>query len=112
MQFVLPSLAPTESVATSPFGVSRVPVGQWFVNSSYRLKSGFHLENHGRTVGELLKFCNGAPACYSAHGLQLVSFYQPASHYWILQWREAGLYVAATGVLLSLSIWSIRRWSA
>lgn len=116
MQFVLPSLAPKVVVPTHPFGVTNVPIGLrsrlWFIKSVYRLIPGFHLGKHARSVSAVLEYCKGIPACFQAHGLQIVSIYQPASHYWILQWREAGLYVAATGVLLSLSIWSIRRWSA
>jgi ABC-type transport system involved in multi-copper enzyme maturation permease subunit len=116
MQFVLPSLAAKVVVPTHPFGVTHLPNGlrsrPWFIKSVYRFVPGIHVGNHLRTVGAVLQFCKGNPMCYQAHGLQIVSLYQPASHYWVLQWREAGIYIAATGVLLSLSIWSIRRWSA
>ncbi len=116
MQFVLPSLAPKVVVPTYPYGVTNVPVGLrsqlWPVGSGLRRVPGFHVGTHARTVSATFNYCKGIPACMRAHGLQLVTYYQPESHYWTLQWREAGLYVAATGVLLSLSIWSIRRWSA
>jgi ABC-type transport system involved in multi-copper enzyme maturation permease subunit len=116
MEFLLPKLASTVIIPTHPFGVTNLPIGYrsrfWYIGGEYRLKPGFHLERHATTVTEILKLCKGYTDCLISHGVQLVTLYQPASHYWILQWREAGLYVAATGILLSLSIWLIRRWSA
>jgi hypothetical protein len=35
--------------------------------------------------------------------------YQPAGHFWPLQWVETGLYLAASGVLAALSFWWTRR---
>ena len=35
--------------------------------------------------------------------------YQPADHFWPLQWVETGLYLAASGVLAALSFWWTRR---
>jgi ABC-type transport system involved in multi-copper enzyme maturation permease subunit len=35
--------------------------------------------------------------------------YQPASHFWRLQWAELGLYLAGSGVLAGLSFWWVRR---
>jgi ABC-type transport system involved in multi-copper enzyme maturation permease subunit len=116
MQFVLPSLAPKIVVPTSPFGVTNLSTAlrsqYWYIKSVDRLIPGFHLGKHAGSVSAILKYCKGYPACFRAHGLQIVTLYQPAKHYWVLQWREAGIYVVATGVLLSLSIWSTRRWSA
>jgi len=126
---VLSSLAAKIVVPTSPYGITKLPNAlrsrPWFISSGYRRIPGFHVGTHARSVSAVIQYCSntanwmkynnigkGYPACMLAHGLQVISIYQPASHYWILQWREAGLYVAATGVLLSLSIWSIRRWSA
>jgi ABC-type transport system involved in multi-copper enzyme maturation permease subunit len=116
MQFVVSSLAPKVFVPTHPYGVTNLPIALrsrlWYVGSGLRRIPGFHVGAHGLSVSAASSYCKGIPACIQAHGLQLVTYYQPASNYWTLQWREAGLYLAATGVLLSLSIWSIRRWSA
>jgi hypothetical protein len=116
MQFVLPSLAPKVVVPTHPFGVTHLPKllssRPWFIKSVYRLAPGSHSGKHEQSVNAVLQYCKGIPTCFETHGLQIVNLYQPASHYWVLQWREAGIYVAATAALLSLSIWSIRRWSA
>jgi ABC-type transport system involved in multi-copper enzyme maturation permease subunit len=35
--------------------------------------------------------------------------YQPAHHFWPLQWAETGLYLTASGVLAALSFWWTRR---
>lgn len=35
--------------------------------------------------------------------------YQPASHFWRLQWAETGLYLAASALLAGLSFWWTRR---
>jgi hypothetical protein len=35
--------------------------------------------------------------------------YQPANHFWRLQWAESGLYLAASGMLAGLSFWWTRR---
>jgi hypothetical protein len=35
--------------------------------------------------------------------------YQPAGHFWPLQWVESGLYLSASGVLAALSFWWTRR---
>jgi hypothetical protein len=50
--------------------------------------------------------------CLSANDVQGGFFYQPADHYWALQWAEAGIYVGAAFVLLGLTLWSVRRWRA
>jgi hypothetical protein len=38
-----------------------------------------------------------------------VAAYQPASHYWGLQWAETGVFVAAAAALLGVSFWWVRR---
>jgi hypothetical protein len=51
-------------------------------------------------------------ACLSERRVQEGVFYQPATHYWDLQWREAALLAASAGALLGLTVWSVRRWRA
>ena len=51
-------------------------------------------------------------ACFAKHHLQMGTFYQPADHYWELQWRESALLVLAAGGLFGTTIWSVRRWRA
>jgi hypothetical protein len=35
--------------------------------------------------------------------------YQPASHYWPLQWYELAIYLAATTLLAGVALWWVRR---
>jgi hypothetical protein len=45
-------------------------------------------------------------------GIQFGNFYQPASHYWALQWAEAATFTAAAAALFGLALWAVRRWRA
>jgi hypothetical protein len=45
---------------------------------------------------------------YGDHGFSC----QPTSHYWPLQWDEAGLYVLCALVLGAVALWAVRRWRA
>ncbi len=46
------------------------------------------------------------------HGGQFGRLYLPGSDFWTLQWREAGLYLLASLLLLALTVWCVRRWRA
>jgi ABC-2 family transporter protein len=50
--------------------------------------------------------------CLSDHHLQYGEYYQPASHYWPLQWKEATIYLGASILLFGISLISVRRWRA
>lgn len=53
-------------------------------------------------------------ACFdrlASEGIRQRIHYQPASHYWMLQWREAGMMLLAAGGLAGLSFWRVRRLS-
>jgi hypothetical protein len=39
----------------------------------------------------------------------VVATYQPASHYWALQWAETGLYVAVAIAIIGVCFWWVRR---
>jgi hypothetical protein len=54
---------------------------------------------------------NALQECIAKVGVSFrdVVTYQPASHYWPLQWYELGIYVGAACVLGALSLWWIRR---
>jgi hypothetical protein len=36
--------------------------------------------------------------------------YQPGSHFWALQAGESGIFLAASAVLLALTVLAVRRW--
>jgi ABC-type transport system involved in multi-copper enzyme maturation permease subunit len=48
-------------------------------------------------------------ACLAGHDLHQDVTYQPASHYWPLQWMETGIYLALAGLLSGLCFRQIRR---
>ena len=50
--------------------------------------------------------------CYAVHHVQYGYVFQVASHYWVLQWREALIYLVAALLLLLVSWWAVRRWRA
>ena len=47
--------------------------------------------------------------CLASSDLHEDVTYQPASHYWPLQWYEAGIYLALAGALSGICFWRIRR---
>jgi ABC-type transport system involved in multi-copper enzyme maturation permease subunit len=47
--------------------------------------------------------------CVSSFHLTNYLTYQPASRYWMFQWCELGSYVVLSALLVSLSVWWIRR---
>jgi len=48
-------------------------------------------------------------ACLTAYGLHESVTYQPASHYWRLQWYETGIFAVLAGALSGFCFWWIRR---
>jgi len=48
-------------------------------------------------------------ACLASYELHESVTYQPASHYWLLQWYETGIFLALTCMLSGLCFWRIRR---
>jgi hypothetical protein len=125
---ILSSLAPKVVV---PQTLGRFTMGPslgsnpWFLWNGYQRPPGFRAGLHTRTVHAVVSYCSnplhaskystggqGYWYCLKAHSVQLVNTYQPASHYWTLQLREAGIYVVLAALLLGLSVWSVRRWSA
>jgi hypothetical protein len=48
-------------------------------------------------------------ACLAPHNLHESITYQPASHYWPLQWIETGIFLALAGALSGFCFWQIRR---
>jgi hypothetical protein len=117
---LLPRLASTTFKATIDGGLPHYP-NAWNVGAGYlRIHSG----QHSISIASAVKYCTSAHSgpvkdigtnywgCLAIRNVRAVIFFQPESHYWILQWREAGIYVVLAGLLLGLSIWSVRRWSA
>jgi hypothetical protein len=47
--------------------------------------------------------------CVASHGIQVAESYQPASHYWPLQWSETGMFLALALALAYCCFWRLNR---
>jgi hypothetical protein len=121
-----------ERHATSPLDLSRVQEIMLSDNGSanHRMKvvsgvvpkGSWVLDNNTITPGGHLftgpadpRYCGdnqGPRACLdwlSGLGLRQDLTYQPASHFWALQWTETGAFLVAAGLLAAFCFWWTRR---
>jgi hypothetical protein len=120
-------LVPSYFLPDSATGSSPVLGGQppWFLDYTYRFTPGVANPSGSSSASEIANRCSEQVSlspqinsyvpfsqCLTAHNVESGTFYQPASHYWALQWEEAAIYVAAAFVLFGLTIWAVRRWRA
>ncbi|HEY7143608.1 MAG TPA: ABC transporter permease [Streptosporangiaceae bacterium] len=68
--------------------------------------SGALGSHRGTTVGPGSTALNN---CVASHGIRVAESYQPASHYWPLQWSETGMYLALALVLAWYCFWRLNR---
>ena len=47
--------------------------------------------------------------CVASHGIRVAESYQPAIHYWPLQWSETGMFLALALVLAGYCFWRLNR---
>ena len=47
--------------------------------------------------------------CVASNGIRVAESYQPASHYWPLQWSETGMFVALALALAGYCFWRLNR---
>jgi hypothetical protein len=47
--------------------------------------------------------------CVASHGIRVAESYQPASHYWPLQWSETGMFLALALALACYCFWRLNR---
>jgi hypothetical protein len=47
--------------------------------------------------------------CVASHGIRVAESYQPASHYWPLQWSETGVFLALALILAGYCFWRLNR---
>lgn len=47
--------------------------------------------------------------CVASHGIRVAESYQPASHYWPLQWSETGMFMAIALALAWYCFWRLNR---
>ena len=60
-------------------------------------------------IGPAPAMMKAMTTCIDSFHLQSVFTYQPASRFWMFQWYELGSYVILSALLVSLSVWWIRR---
>ncbi len=68
-----------------------------------------HLVGQEVHVGVDPAMMKAMTTCINSFHLQSVFTYQPASRFWMFQWYELGSYVVLSALLVSLSVWWIRR---
>jgi len=121
--YLRPHLAPLQfhavsSSGTAVYGYTVVQQQVWDVSLGYRLLPGFHHLVPAQSFNSLMNACYASvphptfTRCMARHGARVGEFYQPGSHYWALQWAEAGIYVAASLALLGVALIAVRRWRA
>jgi hypothetical protein len=123
---VRPVLAPqtfvpftSDGAGFSSLAVPSVGGPPWYIGEGYRFVPG---SNHpadptAARVGLLCQNENvnleGAYArCLVSHHLQEGQFFQPATNYWTIQWRESLIYLVASACLFALGLRLVRRWRA
>jgi len=47
--------------------------------------------------------------CVASQGIRVAESYQPASHYWPLQWSETGMFLALALTLAGYCFWQVNR---
>ncbi len=115
---VRPLLAPQEFVPFSDIGAAQLAGTSdqlaWDLGSGYRFAPGSVQPPNTPSAGSIAARCNpdsvGFGPCLSAHQVQLGELFQPASHYWTLQWRESAIYLGLSLVLFSVALAAVRRW--
>jgi ABC-type transport system involved in multi-copper enzyme maturation permease subunit len=60
----------------------------------------------GTGPGALLDPVNN---CVASHGIRVAESYEPASHYWPLQWSETGMFLALALALAGYCFWQLNR---
>jgi hypothetical protein len=67
-----------------------------------------------QTLGSHRGFASGPAStalnnCVASHGIRVAESYQPASHYWPLQWSETGMFLALAVALACYCFWRLNR---
>ena len=123
---IRPVLAPQTFVpftlngdGTSALAVPSVGGPPWYIGEGYRFVPGSH-HPAGSTAARVGLQCSkenpdlesGYARCLMSHHVQEGQFFQPATNYWVIQWRESMIYVIASALLFALGLWLVRRWRA
>ena len=78
--------------------------GKWILSQTVTGPSGAAVDTI-RIAGN--DPCMATRSCLS--GYHVTTVYQPADRYWLFQWLETGIFVAAALLLIAVCYWWIRR---
>ena len=127
---VFPTLAPRMTIAATSYGAntdlpSSLGPNPRYVGFGFRQSPGFRAGTGTPSMNQIVQLCakttnlgqtlpGNSPymTCLKINHVQAINYYQPESHYWMLQWREAGIYLVLATALLGLSVWMVSRWRA
>lgn len=101
-------------------GATLVSGNSWYLSTTYRARDlpGTDHSISQAYINDVIRMCQSNQPflnwneCLDRHGLQLGTYFQPSSHYWILQWGEAAAFTAAAIALFGIALWEVRRWRA
>jgi len=116
---IRPNLAPKTFVASTQGFPSSSPLtdggAPWYIGYGYQFSPGSHHPTDA-SAADIGRRCENLTgdfyACLTHNDLRTGQFYQPASNYWTLQWKESAIYVIASALLLAIGLWLVRRWRA
>jgi hypothetical protein len=85
----------------------------WNLGPATRFAPGFVPPGDSSNASAIAQRCDqseDAGQCLGEHHVQLGTLYQPADHYWTLQWREALIFLGLTLGLFLTGLGAVRRW--
>ena len=115
---IRPVLAPQVFVPFAEGGTASAPLTSdpqypWDLGAGFRFAPGTRVPAGSPSASDIGQRCvnlpTGGPACLATHRVQIGEAYQPADHYWALQWRESALYLGLAVLLFGLAILAVRR---
>ena len=127
---VFPTLAPRMAMAATSNGTntalpSSLGPNPRYAGFGFRPSPGFQATTGTPSTNRIVQLCakttnagqtlpgnSSYMKCLKINHVQAINFYQPESHYWMLQWRESGIYLVLAAALLGLSVWLVGRWRA
>jgi ABC-type transport system involved in multi-copper enzyme maturation permease subunit len=87
--------------------------GAWIISSEGVNAAGQPVSTIPASCEPMVSDFSGASTaldnCVASHGIRVAESYQPASHYWPLQWSETGTFLALALALAGYCFWRLNR---
>jgi len=87
--------------------------GAWIISSESITAAGQPVSTMPASCEPMVSDFSGASTalnnCVASHGIRVAENYQPASHYWPLQWSETGTFLALALALAGYCFWRLNR---